>query len=94
MVGDGERIPVLVVAELELAFEVGAPEAVRRYAGGARSRLPISFGQFIGSGALPPPPPPPPVTLSPIPTLSEWALYALASLIGLWALKGMRRKRA
>ncbi len=30
VVGDGERVAIAAVAELELAFEVGAPEVVRR----------------------------------------------------------------
>ena len=33
MVGDGERIAIAAVAELELALEVGAPQVV---GGGAR----------------------------------------------------------
>ena len=36
MVGDGERIAVAAVAELELALEVGAPEIIGAGAGGQR----------------------------------------------------------
>jgi hypothetical protein len=31
---NGQRVAVLAVAELELAFEVGAPQIVGRYASG------------------------------------------------------------
>src|SRR5512132_4100192 len=34
MVCDGQRVAVLTIAELELAFEVGAPQMVGRCAGG------------------------------------------------------------
>ena len=36
VVGDGERVAVAAIAELELAFEVDAPEIVGRFAGGER----------------------------------------------------------
>jgi len=53
VIGDGERITVFAVAELELAFEVGAPKIVRRdtwrqwRAGGARSRSTDAFDQAV-----------------------------------------------
>ena len=53
VIGDGERITVFAVAELELAFEVGAPKIVRRdaccqwRAVGARSRSTDAFDQAV-----------------------------------------------
>jgi hypothetical protein len=35
-VGDGQRVAVVAVTELELALEIGAPQVVRRDAGGQR----------------------------------------------------------
>ena len=34
---------------------------------------------------------PPPASIGPIPTLSEWALFALAGLVGLWGVAKIRR---
>src|SRR5690349_14126226 len=53
VIGDGQRITVFAVAEIELAFEVGAPKIVRRdawrqwRAGGARPRSTDAFDQAV-----------------------------------------------
>ena len=39
LVGDGERIAIAAIAELELALEVGAPEVVGSDGGGERGAL-------------------------------------------------------
>ncbi|MDQ6922579.1 MAG: IPTL-CTERM sorting domain-containing protein [Pseudomonadota bacterium] len=46
------------------------------------------IGAFEVSGAPPPPPPPPVATV--VPTLSEWAIYALSALLGLFGIVGIR----
>ena len=53
MIGNGERVAVAAVAELELTFEVGTPQIIRRNAtgegraGGAMPRAAETFDQAV-----------------------------------------------
>jgi hypothetical protein len=52
------------------------------------------IGAFELAGvAPPPPPPPPPLVLAPVPTLSEWTLYALTLMLALFGVGSLYRRR-